>query len=123
MRAKDIFGIIIIIGFIIWAGFSFNKTLTPYVSIAEAKASDNIVQVKGKRADNGFFNTQNNLFTFKLVDEHGEEVTVVYDGVKPGNFEQETEVICVGKYENGTFNAKEILVKCPSKYMEAPTQV
>jgi cytochrome c-type biogenesis protein CcmE len=123
MKAKYIFGIIIIIGFIIWAGFSFNKTLTPYVSIAEAKTSGGMVQVKGKRADNGTFNTQNNLFTFKLIDEQGEAITVVYDGAKPGNFEQATEIVCVGRYENGTFHAKEILVKCPSKYMEEPTQV
>ena len=123
MKAKYIFGIIIIIGFIIWAGFSFNKTLTPYVSIAEAKTSGSMVQVKGTRVDDGTFNTQNNLFTFKLIDDQGEAVTVVFDGAKPGNFEQATEVVCVGKYENGTFHAKEILVKCPSKYMEESSQV
>ena len=123
MKSKYIFGIVIIIGFIIWAGISFNKTLTPYVSIADAKTSSTVVQVKGKRVDDGTFNTEKNLFTFKLIDDHGEQITVIYDGAKPGNFEQATEVVCVGKYENGSFYAKEILVKCPSKYTEEQTKV
>jgi len=118
MKAKYIFGIVIIVAFIIWAGISFDKTLTPYVSIAEAKSRDTVVQVKGQRADNGTFDTEKNLFTFRLVDEQGEQITVVFDGAKPGNFEQASEVVCVGRYENGSFKAKEILVKCPSKYME-----
>ena len=118
MKAKYIFGIVIIVAFIIWAGISFDKTLTPYVSIAEAKSRATVVQVKGQRADDGTFDTDKNLFTFRLVDDQGEQITVVYDGAKPGNFEQASEVVCVGKYENGSFKAKEILVKCPSKYME-----
>jgi cytochrome c-type biogenesis protein CcmE len=123
MKAKYIFGIVIIVTFIVWAGISFNKTLTPYVSIAEAKSAATMVQVKGKRADDGTFDTNNNLFTFKLVDEKGEQITVVYDGAKPGNFEQASEVVCVGIYENGSFKAKQILVKCPSKYMEEAAKV
>jgi len=123
MKSKYIFGIVIIVGFIIWAGISFNKTLTPYVSIAEAKSSSSVVQVKGKRADDGTFDTADNLFTFNLIDEKGERITVIYDGAKPGNFEQATEVVCVGQYENGKFHAKEILVKCPSKYTEEQTKV
>ena len=118
MKAKYIFGIVIIVTFIVWAGISFNKTLTPYVSIAEAKSTSTNVQVKGKRVDDGTFDTVNNLFTFQLIDDQGEKITVVYDGAKPGNFEQASEVVCVGKYENGAFKAKELLVKCPSKYME-----
>jgi cytochrome c-type biogenesis protein CcmE len=123
MKSKYIFGMVIIVGFIIWAGVSFNKTLTPYVSISEAKASNSTVQVKGKRADNGTFDTQNNIFKFNLIDEKGEQITVIYDGAKPGNFEQATEVVCVGQYKNGTFVAKEILVKCPSKYAEEQSKV
>jgi cytochrome c-type biogenesis protein CcmE len=118
MKAKYIIGIVIIVTFIVWAGISFNKTLTPYVSIAEAKSTSTMVQVKGQRADDGSFDTVNNLFTFGLVDDNGERITVIYDGAKPGNFEQASEVVCVGIYENGSFKAKEILVKCPSKYME-----
>jgi cytochrome c-type biogenesis protein CcmE len=104
--------------FIIWAGISFNKTLTPYVSLADAKKTQSIVQVKGKRVNDGTFDMDKNLFIFTMEDDRGERIEVVYDGAKPGNFEQATEVVCVGQYKNGKFYAKELLVKCPSKYIE-----
>ncbi len=118
MKAKYIIGAVIILSFIVWAGISFNKTLTPYVSIEQAKEMESVVQVKGKRLDNGKFDISKNVFVFVLTDEAGEKIEVIYDGPKPGNFEQATEVVCVGKYSQGKFHAKELLVKCPSKYME-----
>lgn len=118
MKAKYIFGGLIIVGFIVWAGVSFNKTLTPYVTIEKAKEMASVVQVKGKRLDNGTFDVSNNVFVFTMADEAGEKIEVIYDGTKPGNFEQATEIVCVGTYTDGKFHAKELLVKCPSKYME-----
>ena len=119
MRTKYIIGAVVIIGFTVWAAISFNASLTPYVSIEEAKQTNGIVQVKGARVDGGFFDVQRNLFTFHIRDdESGETVKVVYDGAKPGNFDQATHVVCVGRYENGVFRARELLVKCPSKYQE-----
>ena len=118
MRSKYIIGGIIIIVFTIWAGISFNSTLTPYVSVAEAKESASVVQVKGERLGEGQFDIQSNLFSFKIKDEQGDVVQVVFDGAKPGNFDQASHVVCVGKYENGQFHAKDLLVKCPSKYQE-----
>ncbi len=116
MRSKYIIGGIIIIGFTVWAAISFNASLTPYVSISEAKESQSVVQVKGERLDNGEFDVKTNKFTFKIRGEDGEVLTVVYDGAKPGNFDQASHIVCVGKYENGVFHAQELLVKCPSKY-------
>ena len=118
MRSKYIIGGVIIIIFTVWAAVSFNSALTPYVSIAEAQNSGGVVQVKGERLDNGNFNIQTNLFTFKIRDDQGVEVEVVFDGAKPGNFDQATHVVCVGAYKSGQFHAKELLVKCPSKYQE-----
>jgi cytochrome c-type biogenesis protein CcmE len=118
LKIKYIVGATIIVVFIIWAGISFNKTLTPYVSLSDAKKTQSIVQVKGKRINNGTIDMDKNLFIFTMEDDRGERVEVVYDGAKPGNFEQTTEVVCVGQYKNGKFYAKELLVKCPSKYIE-----
>lgn len=118
MRSKYIIGGVIIIVFTVWAGISFNSTLTPYVSVAEAKKSASVVQVKGERLGKGNFDIQSNMFVFQIKDELGEVVEVIYDGAKPGNFDQATHVVCVGKYENGKFHAKDLLVKCPSKYQE-----
>ena len=122
MKAKYIVGGIIIISFIVWAGISFNKTLTPYVSIEKAKEMASVVQVKGKRLDNGRFDIDKNVFVFTMADEAGDQVEVIFDGTKPGNFEQATEIVCVGTYNKGKFHAKELLVKCPSKYMEESTK-
>jgi len=121
MKAKYIIGTVIIVSFMIWAGVSFQKTLTPYVTIEQAKEMETVVQVKGKRLDNGKFDISKNVFVFMMVDETGEKVEVIFGGTKPGNFEQATEIVCVGKYSQGKFHAKELLVKCPSKYMEEST--
>jgi len=123
VRAKYIIGALIIIIFTVWAAISFNTTLTPYVSIAEAKQSSNICQVKGERLDHGQFDVKSNLFIFQIKDENGDVVRVSYNGAKPGNFDQASHVVCVGKFENGSFHAREILVKCPSKYQEEGTSV
>lgn len=118
MRSKYIIGGVIIIAFTIWAGISFNSNLTPYVSIADAKEASTVVQVKGERLGEGNFDIQSNMFVFQIKDELGEVVEVIYDGAKPGNFDQASHVVCVGKYEKGKFFAKNLLVKCPSKYQE-----
>ena len=123
MKTKYIVGGIIIISFIVWAGISFNKTLTPYVSINEAKSVSSVVQVKGQRLDTGRFDLETNEFVFTMQDEKGESIEVVYGGAKPGNFDQATEIVCIGQYKSGQFHAKELLVKCPSKYMEEVTKV
>lgn len=121
MKAKYIIGTVIIVSFMVWAGVSFQKTLTPYVTIEQAKEMETVVQVKGKRLDNGKFDISKNVFVFMMVDETGEKVEVIFGGTKPGNFEQATEIVCVGQYSQGKFHAKQLLVKCPSKYMEEST--
>jgi cytochrome c-type biogenesis protein CcmE len=118
MRTKYIVGGAIIILFTIWTAVSFKKSLTPYVTISEAKERGTIVQVKGERFDAGVFDVEKNVFRFKIKDEQGAVVEVIYDGPKPGNFDQATYVVCVGKYKDDKFYAKNILVKCPSKYQE-----
>ena len=123
MNLKYIIGAVIIIGFGIYAISSFESSITPYVSIEEAISSGESVQVKGTRLDNGRFDIENNVFTFTLQDGEGNQLIVVYDGAKPGNFDQATEVVCQGAYKDGKFHAKNILVKCPSKYQEEGSEV
>ena len=118
MRIKYIIGGLIIVSFTIWAAISFKTSLTPYVSIAKAKTSNGVVQVKGERIDDGNFDMARNVFTFHIKDENGDQVEVIYDGPKPGNFDQASYVVCVGRYQGGVFHAKELLVKCPSKYQQ-----
>jgi len=121
MKIKYIIGAIVIIAFGIYGFNSFKSSITPYVSIDDAIASGTTVQVKGVRGTSGNFDVKANVFKFTLEDEKGKKINVVYDGAKPGNFDQAKEIVCIGEYKDGTFHAKNILVKCPSKYqaMEA----
>lgn len=117
MKAKYVIGLVIIVAFIVFAGMNLKKSLTPYVSLSEAKRTGAVVQVKGKRVPGTEnFNMDNKTFHFEMVDDKGEKFQVVYEGVKPSNFEQATEVVAIGKFDNGVFNAEQLLVKCPSKY-------
>jgi cytochrome c-type biogenesis protein CcmE len=47
-------------------------------------------------------------------------LTIVYREPKPENFDSATSVEAVGTYRNGEFHAKNLLVKCPSKYNDKP---
>jgi len=117
MKLKYLVGIAIIVIFIIFAFFSLKKSLTPYVSFADAMKTDATVQVKGTRVPGSeIFDQDNKLFRFRLADDHGKNLTVIYHGVKPSNFEQATQVVVIGRYLNGAFEADQLLVKCPSKY-------
>jgi cytochrome c-type biogenesis protein CcmE len=58
-----------------------------------------------------------NLFAFYLVDNKGEERKVFYNGTKPQDFERSEQIVVIGKANgSNTFEASNILMKCPSKY-------
>jgi cytochrome c-type biogenesis protein CcmE len=56
------------------------------------------------------------IFSFYLTDSAGEEARVIYFGGKPQDFEKLDQVVMVGKFEQETFVASQLLLKCPSKY-------
>jgi cytochrome c-type biogenesis protein CcmE len=98
---------------------SFRSTLTPYVSVAEAKAHGHSVQVAGmavKGSDR--YDLQTNNLVFTLREDGGAQMTVEYDGARPGNFDDVTKIVAIGHYEKkeAVFYAKELLIKCPTKY-------
>ena len=59
-----------------------------------------------------------NSFTFHLLDMHGEERKVVCFDEKPIDFERSDEIVLTGSMKDSVFYAKDLLVKCPSKYVE-----
>lgn len=96
---------------------SFRKTVTPYISFAEARQSSGLVQVNGELADKNYvMESETQFLEFRLKDEKGEVMPVRYHGVIPGNFDQATMIVAIGRYEGDHFEAEELLVKCPSKY-------
>ena len=96
---------------------SFRKSVTPYISFAEARRSEGLVQVNGTLADKQYVLKQSEQYlSFRLKDEKGEVLPVEYRGVIPGNFDQAVSIVAIGRYESGHFEADQLLVKCPSKY-------
>ena len=108
------------------AGFgvtSFRKTMTPYISFAEARNASGMVQVNGVLANKNYVLKQDEQYLkFDLKDSKGEVMNVEYRGVVPGNFDQATSIVAIGRYQNGTFAADQLLVKCPSKYQAEAEQ-
>jgi cytochrome c-type biogenesis protein CcmE len=117
MNLKVILALGLLVGAVGIGVTSFKKTVTPYISFAEARTSSGLVQVNGVLADKEYVLKQEEQFlSFRLRDTSGEVLKVVYRGVVPGNFDQATSIVAIGRYQKGTFAAEQLLVKCPSKY-------
>ena len=114
---KYVISLAVLIG-LVWFGVTaFDRSLTPYVSFAEARKDGGYVQVNGKLADlNVVTDGNGGSVLFRLRDSKGEVMEVLYHGVKPANFEQATNIVALGTYRDGRFDSDKLLVKCPSKY-------
>jgi cytochrome c-type biogenesis protein CcmE len=96
---------------------SFKKSMTPYISFSEARRSAGMVQVNGALATKNYvLKRQEQYLEFSLKDSQGEVMRVEYRGVIPGNFDQATSIVAIGRYTGDHFEADQLLVKCPSKY-------
>ena len=123
MKIRYILALAIILGFIIYGAVSLKTSLTPYVSFAEAKSSPQTVQVMGELEKSATrYDTTAGLLYFTLKDKHGELLQVSYKGVRPGNFDQATQIVAIGDYKDQVFQADQLLVKCPSKYQGEEVQ-
>jgi cytochrome c-type biogenesis protein CcmE len=110
-------GAVLVVAFLAYGTTSFKSNLTPYVSFEEASRSARKVQVAGGLvADSTEYLDASEELRFAMVDKDGHTMTVHYNGVKPGNFEEAVQIVAVGSYHNGVFEAEQLLVKCPSKY-------
>ena len=57
-----------------------------------------------------------NEFSFFMCDENGLEKQVIYHNAKPQDFEKSEKVVLIGSMKGEVFEAKSLLLKCPSKY-------
>jgi cytochrome c-type biogenesis protein CcmE len=119
MKKSYVIGGVVIVLAMAMAMYSFKSTLTSYVSVSEAKASNRPVQVAGLVVEGtDKYDLKSNNLLFTLREDSGDEIKVEYDGPRPGNFDNVTKVVAIGKYEpkRRVFVARELLVKCPTKY-------
>ena len=119
IKKSYIVGGIVIVVAMAMAMYSFKSTLTSYVTVSEAKASKRPVQVAGiVVTGTDRYDLKSNNLVFVLREDGGDEMQVEYDGPRPGNFDNVTKVVAIGKYEpkEQIFVARELLVKCPTKY-------
>ena len=107
---RKYFFLILILGFIGYAGYFFADSVTPYVSVADARAAQRNVQVKGIPDDT--------VAPHMEDGQTGETMLVRYKGAKPDTFDDAYHVVAIGKYTGDAFAADKLLIKCPSKYEE-----
>ncbi len=118
MKPKYLIGIIVAIIFVVVVIFSFDQSKIDYADFAKAEETSNVVQIIGKWDKNqpSKYDSDKDEFHFHMIDENDNKFKVVYNGARPNNFDMAESIVCKGKAENGVFEAKEILTKCPSKY-------
>ena len=114
---KYILALVLLAVAVVFGVSSFKKSMTPYIAFAEARKSTGLVQVNGTLADKNYvLKKEQQYLEFHLRDSKNEVMPVVYRGVIPGNFDQATSIVAIGRYDQGHFEAEQLLVKCPSKY-------
>jgi cytochrome c-type biogenesis protein CcmE len=114
-------GLVVFAALGVW---SFRKTLTPYVPFEQAMRSPATVQVAGTLVpDTSVYSEADRTLRFVLREKDGTATMPVdYSGVKPSNFEEATSIVAIGSWDGKTFHARQLLVKCPSKYQGMKTE-
>lgn len=59
-----------------------------------------------------------NYLSFYAKDSLGGQTKVIYRNSKPTDLEKSERIVLTGMMENGQFECKKILLKCPSKYKD-----
>ncbi len=118
MKSKYIIAGIIVVAFVVFGAISFMQNNIAYVSAKAAEQTHRTVQVKGSwvKSMKTYYDPQTNTFHFYLIDDNKTIMPVVLAGAKPNNFEVAPSIVAKGRYEDGVFEASDVLTKCPSKY-------
>jgi cytochrome c-type biogenesis protein CcmE len=103
------------------------KDLTTYDSITSARSKEGkfvhlIARLDKSRPIEYDPVKDPNYLAFYAVDSVGSETKVIYRNSKPTEFEHSERIVLKGKMQGDVFECKEILLKCPSKYKDDPSQ-
>jgi len=119
-------GGVVVLGALVFLLFSvFQSYSTYYYTIGELKEQGESiygerVRVTGEVADGSTeYDVEKRILTFTITDEE-ESLAVVYEGIRPNNFDDGVEVVVEGNYNStGVFEGDQVVTKCPSKYVPA----
>ncbi len=126
-----LFGVLIIVAAIIYLLItSVGGSQVYYMTVAEAKSappnSVNELRVSGVvDGDSIQWDAEKMLLRFAVADSadsDGQRLEVVYKGVRPDMLREGATAILEGKLgQDGVFQARTLLLSCPSKYQAAAT--
>lgn len=115
--------IVVCTGIAFYSIFSMSDSnvITPYVSFKTAMQSADHVQIIGKLNPSIPVLHREGFISFSLIDKENSALDVIYNAVKPANFEKADQIVVQGIYNKNKakFEADKILIKCPSKYKKA----
>lgn len=121
-KQKNMLGIGIVAVLIIYLGAqSFSNALSFYYEVGEfVQKADSlngkIVNVNGTiMRGSTIWEPEKARLTFKLADDN-DAITVVSNDGMPGNYKEGIPAVVTGYYVNRTFQATQVVTKCPSKY-------
>jgi len=121
-RQKNMLGVGIVAVLIIYlAAQSFSNALSFYYEVDEfVQRADSlngkVVNVNGTiMKGSTIWEPEKARLTFKLAEKNA-SITVVSNEGMPGNYKEGIPAVATGYYINGTFQATQVVTKCPSKY-------
>ena len=124
MRRKFLIGGLIVLLAVGYLGYTgFQGSAIYYYTVSEVIEQGNSidgknVRVNGQVIPGSVEEEAGNLMLKFSIEEGGESLPVVYQGVVPDTFKVGSEVVVEGHLNSaGIFQANTILTKCPSKYV------
>ncbi|MEO5594530.1 MAG: cytochrome c maturation protein CcmE [Chitinophagaceae bacterium] len=104
---------------------SFTGNLTTYETVASARQKEGkfvrlIAKVDNSHPIEYDAAKDPNYMSFFAIDTLGNSTKVIFRNSKPPDFEKSERLVLNGKMQNGQFECKDMLMKCPSKYKDDP---
>lgn len=114
-------GILACVGFLAVVSINSGGGLVYYYTVGEfkklSKPVEGNVRINGKVAEGSIERSGSGLDLRFAVSDGSTSLPVVFHGVVPDTFTDGADVVIEGNLlADGTFRAKSLLAKCPSKY-------
>ena len=122
MKPGQLLGAAIIVICMVAAGFSLRGTVRQSLTVKEVLASGGEPCSIYGRVVKGdtHYDMQAGRLDFVLKDDRGDTLPIVFRKPKPETFDTADKIKAIGTYRDGVFQADDLMLKCPSKYIPKP---